>query len=104
MANNIDRTCAMRFCLNCNSDSMHLIEWEEDGPDHWEVLLKCGNCEVFRRDTFHQLEVEDYEEWLDDCMDEIQNAWRKSEHERMKDYCAEFIVLLNHDVIMPEDF
>jgi hypothetical protein len=100
----IDRTCVMRYCLSCNTDAVHPFEWEEAGPDHWDVLLRCGNCDTFRRDIFHQVEVEDFDAWLDDCMDEIQNAAVRMARDNFKEWGERFVSALSADAILPEDF
>lgn len=100
----IDRTCAMRYCLNCNADAVYPLRWWEDGPKHWQVELICGNCEVVHQNRYHQIEVDDFDTWLDDCTYEIQRAWRKAERQHMKDYVENFVTALDNDVILPEDF
>jgi hypothetical protein len=95
---------AMHRCLNCGGDHMSPFEWEECGPDHWKVLLYCGNCETFRDDIFHDWECQLYDEWLDDCMDEITDLVEQMEEENMKESVARFTRALEMDIIMPEDF
>ncbi len=103
--NNEELRDKLRFCPNCNSDSVFPHEWEPidqcpEFPDHWIVTLYCGDCETYRRDIFTQVEVELYEEWLDDTLDEMQKLERKY----MAAWVDSFSDMLKMDIILPEDF
>jgi len=100
----VDRTCQMRFCVNCNDDKVYPFDWYEDGPKHWIVLLRCGNCDMFHEDRFHQDEVEDFDCWLDDCTDEIQAEADRLTRLNMSDEADAFKRMLELDLITPEDF
>lgn len=100
----IDRSCQMRYCVNCGDEACYPFDWEEDGPDRWTVLLRCGNCDMYREDSFHQLEVEDFDEWLDDCQDIIRTEYMKLMKLNMNDEADNFARMLALDIITPEDF
>ena len=100
----IDRTCAMRYCVNCNCDSVRPFDWWEDGPTHWQVILYCGNCEVYHQGRYHNDEVEDFDVWLDDCLDEMKELEKQLTRENMRPEIENFIMQLRHDIILPEDF
>ncbi len=38
----------LHLCLECDSDLVYPLEWEEAGPENWSVLLHCPNCDVYR--------------------------------------------------------
>lgn len=100
----VDRTCRMRYCVNCNDEACYPFDWDEDGPNHWIVLLRCGNCDMYREGRFHQLEVEDFDVWLDECADEINDALKVLANFNAEQEVEKFAKMLEHDVIMPEDF
>ena len=35
----------LHMCPECDRDLVYPVEWEETSPTHWEVLLRCPNCE-----------------------------------------------------------
>lgn len=97
----------MHRCVQCGGDHVFPEVIEEHGPDHWEVLLYCGNCEVFRQDIFHDWECQLYDEWLDDCTEAIENAAALLAYQNMNDMkkdCAKFTRALELDIIKPDDF
>ncbi len=100
----IDRTIKMRFCVECNTEFCYPFEWEEDGPEHWDVLLVCGNCEHEHRGRYHQLEVEDFDCWLDDTQDEVRREYERLLKLNMYDETERFKRMLELDVILPADF
>lgn len=100
----VDHTCQMRYCVNCNADACHPHDWWEDGPEHWEVILYCGNCEIFHQGRYHQDEVEEFDIWLDDCADLIQREADKLTKENIRGEIKRLRVMLEKDIIMPDDF
>lgn len=100
----ISRGLTMHKCVSCESEHVFPHSWEEHGPDHWLVLLYCGNCEVYREDIFHQWECELFDEWIDDCQDEIASLANELEDEIMQQWVDKTIQMINMDIVMPEDF
>ena len=39
------RTRDLHVCPECDRELVYPVEWEEAGPTHWEVTLRCPNCE-----------------------------------------------------------
>jgi hypothetical protein len=99
----------LRFCPNCNSDCVSPAEWEQlpscpEWPCHWIVTRYCGECEIFSTDIHSQEECELWDEWLDDCLAEIKRAEKRLTRANMEDEVEAFIKLIEHDIILPEDF
>ena len=44
----------LHVCGSCESDLVYPIEWEEAGATHWEVTLRCPNCEWTGTGVFEQ--------------------------------------------------
>ena len=38
----------LHVCVECDSELVYPVQWEEAGPENWSVLLHCPNCDVFR--------------------------------------------------------
>jgi hypothetical protein len=35
-------------CGHCGSDFVNPVTWHGDGPSHWWIRLRCGQCAVVR--------------------------------------------------------
>src|SRR5689334_2916203 len=42
----------LHICGSCNSDLVYPLEWDEAGATHWEVSLRCPNCEWYGSGVF----------------------------------------------------
>lgn len=100
------RTATMGKCWRkeCKAEMVHPVDWWEAGPDHWEVVLRCGNCWHFKRDIYHESEVETFDVWLDDCQDQMKREADALKKVRMQEYADNFERMLELDIILPEDF
>ena len=99
----------LRFCDNCNSQHIALVEWEAvdpcpEFPDNWIVTRYCGECEVFITDIYMQAEVDLWDEWLDDEADQMQKASKRFERQNMEEWVPRFVRMLELDIVRPEDF
>ena len=48
----------LHVCGECSSDLVFPVEWDEAGATHWEVTLRCPNCEWAGTGIFEQELVE----------------------------------------------
>ncbi len=48
----------LHICAECDSELVYPVQWDEAGPENWNVLLHCPNCDVFREGVFTQDNVE----------------------------------------------
>ncbi len=48
----------LHVCGSCASSLVYPTEWEESGATHWEVTLRCPNCEWVGAGIFEQELVE----------------------------------------------
>ena len=99
----------LRFCDNCNSEHIALVDWEEvphspEFPDCWLVTRYCGECESHITDIYSQSEVDLWDEWLDDEADQMLKAAKRFERENMEEWVEGFLRMLELDAIYPEDF
>ena len=44
--------------MDCYSELVYPVHWDEAGPENWNVLLHCPNCDVYREGVFAQDTVE----------------------------------------------
>jgi hypothetical protein len=41
----IEQRADLHVCRGCDKTLVYPVEWEEASPTHWEVRLRCPNCE-----------------------------------------------------------
>jgi hypothetical protein len=93
-----------QVCVQCSSDLVYPVKWEESGPENWSVLLHCPNCDVYREGTFSQDTVEAFDEELERGADEITRDYKRLVRANMAEEIERFVGALNADAILPEDF
>ena len=94
----------LQVCLDCASELVYPVEWEESGPENWSVLLHCPNCDVFREGVFGQDTVELFDEELDRGADVLARDYKRIMRANMADEIDRFVGALNAGAILAEDF
>ncbi|HWI22746.1 MAG TPA: hypothetical protein VNT22_09050 [Baekduia sp.] len=94
----------LEVCERCQSHLVYPIDWSEASDTHWEVTLRCPDCEHRTVGTFSQEVVEEFDVVLDratatlhDDLSRLTIANAEHEIERFADALAD-------DQILPEDF
>ena len=94
----------LHVCLDCDSELVYPIHWEESGTENWTVLLHCPNCDVFREGVFNQDTVEAFDEELDRGADLLAGDYRRLMRANMAEEIERFAGALAAGAILPEDF
>jgi hypothetical protein len=94
----------LHVCIECHSELVYPVTWDEAGPDNWAVLLHCPNCDVYREGVFTQVNVEELDEELDRGGDALARDYQKLLRANMGEEIERFIGALSADAILPEDF
>ena len=94
----------LHVCGSCESDLVYPTEWDEAGVMHWEVTLRCPNCEWGGTGVFQQELVERFDEELDRGTEALVRDLKRLMHANMEEEIDRFVEALNHDLILPEDF
>jgi len=94
----------LHVCLECESDLVYPVQWEESGVENWTVLLHCPNCDVYREGIFSQDTVEVFDEELDRGADMLARDYKRLMRANMADEIDRFVGALTADAILPEDF
>jgi hypothetical protein len=94
----------LHICTDCSSNLVYPTDWQEAGPDHWEVDLRCPNCEWRGSGTFHQDIVESFDDELDRGIDVLLSDYRALVSSNMEDEIDRFAKALEHGAILPADF
>ena len=94
----------LHLCPCCDRDLVYPVEWEETSPTHWEVLLRCPNCEWSEVGDFDQPTVDRFDEELDRGTEVLLRDLKNLERANMEDEIERFTRALGADAILPEDF
>jgi hypothetical protein len=94
----------LHVCVECDSELVYPVQWEEAGSENWSVLLHCPNCDVFRDGVFTQDNVELFDEELDRGADALARDYKRLMRANMADEIDRFVGALNSGAILPEDF
>jgi len=95
---------ALHVCMSCDSTLVYPVQWEESGPENWNVLLHCPNCDVYREGIFTQETVELFDEELDRGADALARDYKRLMRANMADEIDRFVGALHADAILAEDF
>jgi hypothetical protein len=94
----------LHICGSCESTLVYPLEWEEAGATHWEVTLRCPNCEWTGTGVFEQIVVEQFDEELDRGTEALVSDLRRLMTANMEEEIDRFVQALDVDGLLPEDF
>jgi hypothetical protein len=94
----------LHVCMECTSELVYPVQWEESGPENWSVLLHCPNCDVYREGIFSQETVECFDEELDRGADVLARDYKRLMRANMAEEIDRFVGALRADAILAEDF
>jgi hypothetical protein len=94
----------LHVCVECSSDLVYPTDWQEAGPDHWDVELRCPNCEWRGSGIFHQNVVEAFDDELDRGIDVLLTDYRALVSSNMEEEVERFARALDVGAILPADF
>ena len=94
----------LHVCPECDRDLVYPVEWQETSATHWEVLLRCPNCEWRELGTHDQATVDRFDETLDNGTEGLVRDLRRLVQANMEEEAQRFANALNADAILPEDF
>ena len=94
----------LHVCGSCASELVYPTDWTESGTLHWEVALRCPNCEWAGIGIFDQDAVERFDEELDRGTEALVRDLKRLAQANMEDEIERFTLALQGDHIVPEDF
>lgn len=103
-ANPLDSPERIDLCPYCGGSFVYPLDWAEDGPKHWQITLRCPDCEHVDTGVFPQSAVEHLDNELDRASAELLSDLRRITQANMSEEADFFIRALNADVIVPSDF
>ncbi len=97
-------TDELQVCPDCERELVYPVEWSEASPTHWEVLLRCPNCEWNDLGIFDQSTVDRFDDALDRGTEALARDLKRLTHANMEDEIDRFVSALGANAILPEDF
>jgi hypothetical protein len=94
----------LHVCPECDRDLVYPVEWQEASATHWEVLLRCPNCEWSELGVYDQATVDRFDETLDNGTELLVRDLRRLVQANMEEEAERFAAALDADAILPEDF
>ncbi|UGS39295.1 hypothetical protein [Capillimicrobium parvum] len=94
----------IHVCGTCSSELVYPVEWHEAGATHWQVALRCPNCEWSGTGVFEQHAVEIFDEELDRGTEALVRDLKRLVQANMEEQVERFIDALRDDHILPDDF
>ena len=91
-------------CPDCDKELVYPVEWEEASPTHWEVRLRCPNCEWHTVGLFDQETVDRFDEELDLGTEALVRDLKRLTRANMEEEVERFSSALASDAIWPMDF
>jgi hypothetical protein len=94
----------LEICPCCRRDLVYPIDWSPAGPAHWDVSLRCPECEWSGRGVFAQEIVDRFDDVLDDGTQALLDDLELLTRANMEEQIEIFATALERDLIVPEDF
>jgi hypothetical protein len=105
--NTADGACTpdhLHVCFHCAGELVYPLDWSEEGPRHWRIVLRCPECESRREGVFDQGAVERLDDELDRGSSALLGDLRRMTHANMSEEVEFFVRALDADLITPSDF
>lgn len=94
----------LHVCPRCDGRLVYPLDWSESGSSHWEVSLRCPECEWRDVGTFAQTVVEQFDIELDRGAEALLHDLKNLAHANMAEDIDRFTRALEADHIIPSDF
>lgn len=91
-------------CGRCDSELVYPVEWSEAGSTHWEVALRCPNCEWTGTGIYDQDTVDRFDDVLDQGTAQVVRDLRRLQQANMEDEIDRFVAAMQAGHVLPEDF
>jgi hypothetical protein len=91
-------------CEQCACELVEPVDWAAAGPERWRVALCCPNCEYWTEGVFSQECVDRFDERLDEGTEVLVRELKQLQHANMAGDVERFVIALDANAILPEDF
>jgi len=97
-------TDLLRRCPSCGSRLACPVTWQPSDDSHWDIELRCGDCELRWQLVIDDRRAARYDIELDDDAAAMNRMLRRLDRERMAAEVEAFAIALERDLIEPADF
>ena len=97
-------TVALHVCPTCSGEFVYPVHWHETSDTHWEVELRCPNCEWSHVGDYDQDCLDRFDEQLDRGIEAIVRDLRRLTRANMENELERFRAALDADAVWPMDF
>ena len=94
----------LHVCINCDSNLVYPVQWEEAGERSWHVTLRCPECEWTEADVFTQDQCDRFDDELEAGTDALSRDYKRLVTANMSEEIDRFAAALDADAILPIDF
>ena len=99
-----EETRDLHVCVNCESELVYPVQWEEASPESWQILLRCPDCEWTDSGVFPQAECDRFDDQLEAGTEALTRDFKRLVTANMAEEIERFIAALDADAIQPFDF
>jgi hypothetical protein len=94
----------LHVCPYCGGSFVYPLDWSEEGPWHWRIMLRCPDCQRVGTALFPQAVVDRFDQELDRASAELLSDLQRLTQANMAQEIDFFTRALQADVIVPSDF
>jgi hypothetical protein len=94
----------LELCAMCGRDFVNPVDWQPAGPEHWWLLLRCGECETWREVTVTNAAARRYDAELGRRAGIVAASLERLDRERMIGEVAAMTIALRLCLIDAADF
>jgi uncharacterized protein with PIN domain len=94
----------LHVCPSCNSELVYPTDWAPASNRHWQVALRCPECEWNGGGSYSQELVDRFDEALERGTESVLEDLNTLVRANMEDQIGRFVSALSADHILPEDF
>jgi hypothetical protein len=94
----------LHVCPVCTSELVYPVDWAEAGRTHWEVSLRCPNCEWTFTGVYDDDVIQRFDDVLDEGTEALVADLRQLTRANMEADVERFIAAIYADYLLPEDF
>jgi hypothetical protein len=94
----------LHICPACNSKLVYPTDWSPARERHWEVALRCPDCEWNGGGCYSQDVVDRLDEVLDKGTESVLEDLHLLTRANLEEQVERFVAALEDNQILPEDF
>ena len=100
----VEAAVDLTVCGACDCQFVQPVDWEEAGPHHWRLELRCPNCEARGTVVVEDAVVDQYDIVLERGSAELARSLHEVVASSIEDEVQRLHDALEQDLILPEDF